>query len=357
MTIQSKLDLLVPPMFGLGAAVRGYAQMLFGPEIADAGIKRTQFKPVYIPTWVVDSVLSFTSQIGESEHATSMHLRDVIVPGLHHHPISQWVKGFPDDIDLAKPFSGDYLEPLNDKHEIIALPYTTTPLTIPQAISELPLGNVEISSGWSIDPRSIKVKMLAAYPLLHPVFLAEFTMEERHITVLAHGHHDYFSVWGHPSHPGEWVNSETEAMISYLRTSESIIGGPGAMLDFISSHTTSDNLEKITRGLDMNDLRIQPLSSADSTRHWMKLVAKVDEIKFIVENMTTPSASLIRIQVGPSLKAKKSRIEGSALRTPLEHKLEEMEAEMKDAKPEWLVRWDELNSNERSQNTEKPLAQ
>lgn len=73
--------------------------------------------------------------------------------------------------------------------------------------------------------------------------------------------------------------------------------------------------------------------------------------------MTTPSASLIRIQVGPSLKAKKSRIEGSALRTPLEHKLEEMEAEMKDAKPEWLVRWDELNSNERSQNTEKPLAQ
>lgn len=41
-------------------------------------------------------------------------------------------------------------------------------------------------------------------------------------------------------------------MISYLRTSESIIGGPGAMLDFISSHTTSDNLEKITRGLDMN---------------------------------------------------------------------------------------------------------
>lgn len=90
------------------------------------------------------------------------NMSERIIIGLHHHPISQWVKGFPDDIDLAKPFSGDYLEPLNDKHEIIALPYTTTPLTIPQAISELPLGNVEISSGWSIDPRSIKVKMVSS---------------------------------------------------------------------------------------------------------------------------------------------------------------------------------------------------
>lgn len=61
---------------------------------------------------------------------------------------------------------------------------------------------------------------------------------------------------------------------------------------------------------------------------------------------TGTSANLIRIQVGPGLKAQKSRIEGNTIRTPLEHQLEEMEAEMKDAKPEWLVKWDELNSNE-----------
>ena len=100
----------------------------------------------------------------------------------------------------------------------------------------------------------------------------------------------------------------------------------------------------------------------------MALAAKVDEIKFIVEvcdrmsmvnyeaqlmlwsqNIpTSASANLIRIQVGPGLKAQKSRIEGNAVRTPLEHQLEEMEAEMKEAKPEWLVKWDELKSTERS---------
>ncbi|KAF8604242.1 hypothetical protein BDV93DRAFT_606257 [Ceratobasidium sp. AG-I] len=343
-------------MFGLGAAVRGYAQMIFGPEIANAGIKRTQFKPMYIPAWVVDSAVSFTSQLGDSDHPTTMHLRDATVPGLHHHPLSRWVKSFPDDIDLAKPFSGEYLEPLNGKHEILSLPYTTSPLTIPQALSELPLGNVEISTGWSIDPRSVEVKMLAAYPLLHPVFLAEYVMEDKHITVLAHGHHDYFSVWGHPSHPDEWVNSEHGVMVSYLRSSQSIMGSPVAMVDFLSSHTTPNNLERITRRLDMTDLRIQPISSADSTRHWMTLAAKVDEIKFIVENIpTSASANLIRIQVGPGLKARKSRIEGSAIRTPLEHQLEEMEAEMEDAKPEWLVKWDELGSDGQSEHTEKPV--
>lgn len=100
----------------------------------------------------------------------------------------------------------------------------------------------------------------------------------------------------------------------------------------------------------------------------MTLAAKVDEIKFIVEvcytlhrktydfklilhvqNIpTSAGANLIKIQIGPGLKAKKSRIDGNAIRTPLEHQLEEMEAEMKNAKPEWLAKWDELNSNEQS---------
>ena len=84
-----------------------------------------------------------------------------VIIGLHHHPLSRWVESFPDDIDLAKPFSGEYLEPLNGKHEILGLPYTTSPLTIPQALSELPLGNVVISTGWSIDPRSVEFKMVS----------------------------------------------------------------------------------------------------------------------------------------------------------------------------------------------------
>ncbi|KAG8710847.1 hypothetical protein FRC08_016644, partial [Ceratobasidium sp. 394] len=80
LTIQSKMDLLVPPLFGIGAAILGYAQMIFGPEVANAGIKRTQFKPVYIPTWIVDSVLSFTSHVGDGEHTTSLHIRETTLP-------------------------------------------------------------------------------------------------------------------------------------------------------------------------------------------------------------------------------------------------------------------------------------
>ena len=37
---------------------------------------------------------------------------------------------------------------------------------------------------------TLNLDQLAAYPLLHPVFLAEYVMEGKHITILAHGHHD-----------------------------------------------------------------------------------------------------------------------------------------------------------------------
>ncbi|KAG9102989.1 hypothetical protein FRC06_000565 [Ceratobasidium sp. 370] len=349
------MDLLVPPLFGVGAAIRGYAQMIFGPEIVNAGIKRTQFKPVYIPTWIVDSVLSFTSHVEDSEHASSMHIREATLPGIHHHPLARWAKRFPDEIDIAKPFSEEYLEPLEGKHDILALPYSTSPLAISQALSHLPYGDLEVHEGWSVDPRSIAFKMvglfsdfattrpqtpcqLVAYPLLQPAYLSEFTMEDRNVTVLAHGHYDYFAVWGHPNHPDVWLGSDPSVVISYLRTSRQLKGGPNVMADFIDDHNTPNNLEKIACNVDMNDLRIQPLSSADATRNWMQIAAKVDEMKFIIDNIPANTNAHV-IRIGPGVRISKLQVEGDA-RAPLQRQLKELEEEMEASKPDWLAKWD-----------------
>ncbi|KAG8743653.1 hypothetical protein FRC10_011622 [Ceratobasidium sp. 414] len=342
--------------------------MIFGPEIANAGIKRTQFKPVFIPTWIVDSVLSFTSHAGDSEHTTSLHIRESTLPGIHHHPLARWVKRSPDEADVTKPFSEEHLEPLEGKHEILALPYTTSPLAIPQTLSQLPYGNLEVHEGWSVDPRSVAFKMvglfpdvtttrpqtphqLVAYPLLQPVYLSEFTMEDRHITVLAHGHYDHFSVWGHPKHPDIWVNSDPSVVISYLRTSHQLNGGPNVIADFIDDYNTPDNLEKIAHGVDMNDLRIQPLSSADATRNWMQVAAKVDGMKFIIDNIPANTNTHV-IKIGPGVRVSKSQVEGDA-RAPLRRQLKELEDEMEASKPDWLAKWD-ASSQEHLE--EKPVA-
>ncbi|CAE6537438.1 unnamed protein product [Rhizoctonia solani] len=203
--------------------------------------------------------------------------------GVNHHPLARWVKSFPTDVDDASPFSKDHLEPLNGTYDILALPFTTSPTTIPQALKEAPYGDIEITEEWGVDPRSVEFQMLAAYPLLHPAFLAEYTLGDKHITVLAHGYHDYFSVWGHTSHPNVWVNAEQGATVTYLRATKSIVGGPAAMPDFIDEENTPSNLERIAYEPDMNDLRIQPISSANAARHWMTLAGKVDEIGFIIE--------------------------------------------------------------------------
>ncbi|KAG8734161.1 Cullin-3, partial [Ceratobasidium sp. 423] len=349
LTVQAKLELLVPPMFGLLAAVTGYGQMIFGKDVIDSGIKRTNFKPVYIPTWKVDCMASFTSDLGDSDHPTVMHLREATVPapgtmaiGVNHHPLARWVKSFPTDVDDAIPFSKDHLEPLNGTYDILALPFMTSPTTIPQALKEAPYGDIEITDGWSVDPRSVEFQMLAAYPLLHPAFLAEYTLEDKHITVLAHGYHDYFSVWGHTSHPNVWVNAEQGATVTYLRATKPIVGGPAAMPDFIDEENTPSNLERIAYEPDMNDLRIQPISSASAARHWMTLAGKVDEVGFIIESIPATNARIIRIEVKPGLRAKKSEVEGDP-RAPLKKQLEELKKEADNAKPEWLKEWEKQN--------------
>lgn len=198
---------------------------------------------------------------------------------------------------------------------------------------------------WEIDPWSVKFQMLAAYPLLHPVFLAEYTLEGEHITVLAHGYHDYFSVWGHTSHPDEWVNSEQSAFVTYLRATKPIIGGPAAVPNVIADANTPDNLEKITNEVDMNDLRIQPISEAKPTRNWMTLAGKVDELGFLIETIPSSNARIIRIELKPGKRTKKSEMEGDP-RAPLKVQLKELEAEMNAAKPEWLVQWEKQNHQE-----------
>ncbi|CAE6510094.1 unnamed protein product [Rhizoctonia solani] len=333
-------------MFGLAAAIKGYGQMIFGKDVVDSGIKRTNFKAVYIPTWKVDCMASFTSDLGDSDHPTVMHLREATVPGINHHPLARWVKSFPTDVEDASPFSKDHLEPLNGTYDILALPFMTAPTAIPQALKEAPYGDIEITEGWSIDPRSVEFQMLAAYPLLHPAFLAEYTLGDKHITVLAHGYHDYFSVWGHTSHPNVWVNAEQGATVTYLRATKPIVGGPAAMPDFIDEENTPSNLDRIAQDPDMNDLRIQPISSANATRHWMTLAGKVDE------SIPATNARIIRIEVKPGLRAKKSEVEGDP-RAPLKKQLEELKKEADNAKPEYTgdklcaqeLAWEKLSAS------------
>jgi hypothetical protein len=59
-------------------------------------------------------------------------------------------------------------------------------------------------------------------------------------------------MWGHPSHPGVWVNAEHGVAVSYLRALHALNGGPPAMADFISDNITPSNLEKIADKVDMD---------------------------------------------------------------------------------------------------------
>lgn len=83
--------------------------------------------------------------------------------GLNHYPLGLWVRGFPGDIDNAKPFSEEHLEPIKNKHDILALPFTTSPVVIPQVLKESGFGEVDITEEWSFEPRTVKFQMVGRF--------------------------------------------------------------------------------------------------------------------------------------------------------------------------------------------------
>ncbi|OCH95396.1 hypothetical protein OBBRIDRAFT_788281 [Obba rivulosa] len=139
---------------------------------------------VYLPAWFIDAEVQ--AHVWESKRESDDSVKQTVtaftsnsyMPGFSIEPLSR--------ISLncdaltnndTVPWS-DHLSVQNGEH-IICQPFTVAPLALRDAARSLSLKQAQITEGFRLDPSSVDVQMLAAYPVLIPVWLAQY---EQHWT-------------------------------------------------------------------------------------------------------------------------------------------------------------------------------
>ncbi|KAG6331941.1 hypothetical protein ID866_7148 [Astraeus odoratus] len=172
--------------------VRGY------PTLMSTNFKAIQperIQAVYYPSWCVDAEAEakawFSSDPEDPSEIITVHFRHAYVPPWLRFGIDLGRISLRDEnltYESAKPFSAA----LTQQHglDIICLPYNINPLELISRARDISFGPTKIDDDFRLDPRSIKFNLVAAYPVLLPVYVLQYVPQApySHVTVIVEAH-------------------------------------------------------------------------------------------------------------------------------------------------------------------------
>ncbi|OCF32211.1 hypothetical protein I316_06125 [Kwoniella heveanensis BCC8398] len=162
------------------------ALRLFGPSVipfakefgVGSNVRMKDMKAVLYPIWRVDSIIEGKVKLQGSssrvEPSIWVSTREGYVPGNPFAPLSYLsfaILPLPDDLpsyNLAED-----LTQLGDGYEIVPVPFTVSPLGLEKKIRRT-IGSNTRWEGVIIDEKRFEEIMLAAYPIMFPIYIAEF---------------------------------------------------------------------------------------------------------------------------------------------------------------------------------------
>ncbi|TFK47835.1 hypothetical protein OE88DRAFT_1665494 [Heliocybe sulcata] len=160
-------------------------------------IQPVQLQALYLPAWLIDTELTGTAWIG-AEHEDEERRSVVAIatnsymPGHSLEPISRICLNNP-QLYEAKiiPWSPE----LETQYglQTLCLPFTMSPFGLHDLLRSLSYRDAAINANFRLDPKSIETTLLAAYPVLIPVYLARYEYkvgdETFNLTVLQEAYH------------------------------------------------------------------------------------------------------------------------------------------------------------------------
>ncbi|ADV24177.1 hypothetical protein I315_06137 [Cryptococcus gattii Ru294] len=192
--------------------VYAFLLRLFGPSITPLATEfglgsklelRGTMKAALYPAWRVDSIVEGKATVDSArgiakrlEPKVWISTSDAYVPGNPFAPLSYLsfaVPPLPDDLPTYNP--SKHLRQLEDDGlDIVPVPFTVSPL----GLSKLIRSRIGQSTRWEnlkIDESKFKETMVACYPLLLPIYLAEFEYDQgedgkRQFTIVMDAHDD-----------------------------------------------------------------------------------------------------------------------------------------------------------------------
>jgi len=354
-------------------------------------------QPVYLPVWLIDSAVMFDAEYQRSSRWQSAFISvssDLsYMPGFVHEPLSRMALNSPAlSPSAALPFSED----LRTQHgtQVFCLPFTHTPFPLLELCSQMKNIRWPVGPTFRIKPHTASVTMMAAYPVLVPVYVLQYELN------LANGPANYTVVMDAAATTGSYyINddyfrlvAEGLAVPQVADTRLSLLLSPvGVILQFmksfanitcdvISSETSvgSAAIEKelsqllgdaaFTKGameayqnhffsdptsaqpsrpVDWDDLRIREFTDAEVTSNqaWIRLDNKRQRLALDVLKMKRLAGALdfTLKEIAPK-KLFKDFAEWVPRNTQrmIEHREKDyvqLHAKTKDTRPAWLKEW------------------
>ncbi|KAK6909469.1 hypothetical protein I203_103488 [Kwoniella mangroviensis CBS 8507] len=159
---------------------------LFGPSITPlanefglgSNLKMKDMKAVLYPIWRVDSILQASVKLEGTDQRVEPKMwistREGYVPGNPFAPLSYLsfaVPPLPDD--LPQYNLSEDLTQLGDGFDVVPVPFTVSPLGLASKLRKL-IGTMKQWENVTIDESKWEEIMLAAYPIMFPIYIAEF---------------------------------------------------------------------------------------------------------------------------------------------------------------------------------------
>ncbi|KAH9903047.1 hypothetical protein C8Q73DRAFT_742270 [Cubamyces lactineus] len=148
------------------------------PSLNLQALRPTRVLPTYIPTWIIDAELEATVWTKKRDTDDHHSKETALVQfGFVFPPLSTLSLMTPNLLNVdTVPWSEDLRKHEGD--DVLCLPYSIMPFQLPDLARSLSVPNSNIARVLRLEPSSLKENMLAAYPVLIPVYLAQYSVEE-----------------------------------------------------------------------------------------------------------------------------------------------------------------------------------
>ncbi|KAI1796835.1 hypothetical protein LXA43DRAFT_984722 [Ganoderma leucocontextum] len=350
-------------------------------------LRPSRVQPVYLPTWIIDAEVTanmwFKKQPDDSDtknETAHVQFTHSTMPGYIFPPLS--VKNLVPPHMLGVdpvPWSEELRK--NSGEDVLCLPFSVTPFPLIEAVRSISLADSNIGNVLRFEPSSVENSMMAAYPVLLPVYIAQFNVntvvngEITQVTATAfmeasynsenprimvevtQGVIDFFKLFDLPVPDiiirGQHTNSmrqfavvrgllASHATLNHKRRLERWIDQAGASLDNLPLYREryfGKTEQEAARAVNWNDIRIRPFTREEREANWQYMTA--GEELFFVKQLARAHARKREIvasaaQGDPASTAPLDPAEAESL----QNHAAAAEKRREEKKPEWLAQYE-----------------
>ncbi|EGN99173.1 hypothetical protein SERLA73DRAFT_53875, partial [Serpula lacrymans var. lacrymans S7.3] len=321
-----------------------------------------QIQPIYLPAWFVDAELQANAWLSphNSESEDAQQVLQVFLPHLFfipYFPASNPLAFINKNMDPRQtvPFSETLTRQSSDN--VMCLPFTITPLSLPEQVRKLSFTQATVCDGFRFHPASVKPNLLAAYPVLIPIYLMRYPLAtpSTYMTVILEAY----------SKPGRFFAQETAASTEDPSSPDLITHGgkpslfaqlkliprgdtvaAGALENWLSATLFEPGMTEILASddpINMDDPRVREWTRDEvlPVQDWLNLGAEIAGLKDTLK--VTPKSPPDSTSFGP---LKVERMAGGDFVRSLKNTLKKLERRRNDLTPEWWKQWSTGNAGQ-----------